>query len=364
MRYLFYTLFAASPLTADLEISDNAPPAAPVIVEPSEQLKGNTFPALYNASARIDTAGPWDFFFYGSLIYWLPVEEGLELGLVDKRTPGGVNTPNLGGKIVNMDFSYEVGFKAGIGMDLHHDNWSAFFEFTRLHTNQRSRFTSENSADFLVPFWLDAANTGQATRAESVWHLNYNLFDFSIARSYYHGTHLVMSPFFGLRGGWISQKYEASYDIFQLGAAPFTNKESEVSSDSWLAGLRAGVDSEWLLGLGFRLFGNLAGSFCYTQFKSHMEQDSVFTAVDTDELTMRSKKRTVRPNAEAGIGFGWGGYFNEEKCHFDIAGSYDFNMFWNQNYLKFSQALLSARTTQNPASLYLHGLTLKAQFDF
>jgi len=335
------------------------------VMNQGDQLKGDAVPALYNASARIDTKGHWDFYLYGSLIYWLPIEDGLELGLVDSRAPGGVSTPNLGGKIVNMDFDYEVGFKAGIGMDLHHDNWTADVTFTRLHTEQHSHFASDNATNFLIPFWLDPNNTGQALKGEGKWHLDFNMFDFSIGRPFYQGTHLTMRPFLGVRGGWINQKHNAHYDIFQAGASPLMDRKVDASSDSWLAGLRAGVNSEWLLGIGFRLFGNMAASLCYTHFTSHLHEDSVLTAInDVTLLSVDGKKRAVRANAEAGIGMGWGGYFNNEKCHFDLGAAYDFNIFWNQNYMKYTEAALGFRTTQNPGNLYLHGLTITAQFDF
>ena len=79
------------------------------------------------------------------------------------------------------------------------------------------------------------------------------------------------------------------------------------------------------------------------------------------------KTRQLTSNPAANFGFGWGSYFGDNKWHFDMALSYDFEMFTNQNYM---QVLANAQRAQNIPShyafgdLFLHGLTLTFRFDF
>ena len=65
------------------------------------------------------------------------------------------------------------------------------------------------------------------------------------------------------------------------------------------------------------------------------------------------------------------GIHSNDSWHFDVALSYDFNFFLNQNMIRSLRDRLSSETRgrgaliyTKPEDLMLHGLTLTMRFDF
>src|SRR6185369_11888170 len=74
----------------------------------------------------------------------------------------------------------------------------------------------------------------------------------------------------------------------------------------------------------------------------------------------------LRPVADEGLGFGWGGYFSNQDYHFDLLARYDFMVAWSQNvmYELVNNYGISPKSDVTPGDLYLHGATITARFDF
>jgi len=199
------------------------------------------------------------------------------------------------------------------------------------------------------------------------WKLDMDLLDFELARRYYVGTKLTFRPFIGARAAWIDQKMTVTAnDVFSAGVS-VGNRQVRISSDSWALGARLGIDTNWLFGCGFRTFGNAAAAFLYTDYKVKKNEDAIEPSVvnNTIAVDLSSKFEYLRTHLDVALGFGWGTYFSNKKYHFDFALSYDFNMFYHQNMIRYiTETSKSGLTETPPANLYAHGLTIKAQFDF
>jgi hypothetical protein len=338
---------------------------------PEDQMKKG-----YNHPARIDVKGSWDFYVSGSYIYWHPKENGLEIArevnipILDLPTETLTNHT-----FVHMDFDYHSGFKVGTGGNFERDNWCLDFEYTRLYiTDHRSKTltrTSESLAThYFVPFW-NVEKPSKVYYARGRWKLHFNVLDGVLGRSYYVGTKLSFKPYVGLRAGWINQKYRVNYtytEEFPTDVYTDSYLRTHCKSQSWLLGPRIGLDTNWHLGEGFRLFGNTAASLFYQRFKTDVEMVNKDLYNLIDELRkIKEKEGYFNPNFEIALGLGWGSYFCNDNWHIDLLAAYEFHIFWDQNMMRKIgdySSLDDINSDPTPGDLILHGLTVSLTFDF
>ncbi len=115
------SLFAA-------EVSSTLPPfeqGRPLSKENSR------YPQAYNAPARTDIKGHWDWFVTASYIYWHVGQEGMDIAT--SASVAAVVDLAKNSQTFFQDFDYESGFKVGLGMNLPIDDWVLYAEYTRLH---------------------------------------------------------------------------------------------------------------------------------------------------------------------------------------------------------------------------------------
>ena len=155
-----------------------------------------------------DTTGDFDMFITGSFIYWYAKEGGLDFAYMTPTTPNNHN-----GYFVYPNFKYEPGFKVGIGTNLDHDNWDAYTQFTRLLFSNSKTVTPDANGT-LIPTWSESRAISDINRwAKTKWKLNFNTIDLEFARAFYCGSKLTYRPHFGLKGGWINQRFNNTYAI-------------------------------------------------------------------------------------------------------------------------------------------------------
>lgn len=153
----------------------------------------------YNASSRIELQNCPDFFTTGSFIYWQPLQENMQLGVVSDNT----NALDLiNGYELPLGSEFKPGFKIGLGMNFHHDKWLSNIEYTWFYAHERASISLDpsNTAKAFYPAWQipDFLNPQYSSASES-WKLHMNLLDWDLAREYYVGTELCFRTFFGLR---------------------------------------------------------------------------------------------------------------------------------------------------------------------
>ena len=325
-------------------------------------MKEEQMSAGYNSPARYDVQGAWDYFINASFLYWQPRQKGVEVGThIYPTTEGAVTVSN--NSIVNMDFDYHPAFKVGLGMNSDRDDWSVYVEYIRFYsTDSRSKSIPTTPAisatNRLITPWVSMADSELGRYIKGKWKVKMNLLDVELARAYYVGTQLTFKPFVGARGGWLDQVYHADI-ITYYGSADYTGYAHN-KSDSWLIGLRVGVDTNWLLGSGFRFFGNTAASIFYQKFKTSIKD----VRTSTSTYKNHDKIGYINPNFECALGFGWGTYFSDNSWHFDLSAGYEFHIFWNQNMIRSLVDGVNTTIDGNAGDLMLHGVTLSAQFDF
>jgi hypothetical protein len=136
----------------------------------------------------------------------------------------------------------------------------------------------------------------------------------------------------------------------------------KAKNDFWGFGARAGLDSEWRLGSGWNLFGNVAASLLYSHFDVEQKvtfADAIRTQIDHDFYT-------VTPNTEIALGLRWTKPFSKNKYLLSVKAAYEFHAWMDQNRLRrfFDTAAPSANDEVSKGNLYLTGFAFDVGFDF
>lgn len=316
--------------------------------------------------------------------------------------------PATNREILVQEFEYKPGFQVGFGWTGALDNWVLYGEYTRLHG---STHTSEEAPDpgatsvnglplpqkgvWIPTSWLPGVFVNNITpHISSKWTYKIDILDGQISRPFYSGTRFILEPFFGLRAAWISQKMRLrarnlSTTVFvpifgdlteETVAFPTTFRTAHYNSHSWGVGPRVGLDGEWHLGYGIRFIGDVSASLLFTQYDVTQNVESpdvadpfvlpILGPLPINPLPLRLKLddyNTLRPNLELSLGLGWGSYFRCRRYHWDLAATYDFSIFWEQNMMRYLADIMAdftAHVDGAASNLFLHGLTIKTRFDF
>lgn len=353
------------------------------------------YPPAYNATAAVDVnqqCWKWcgmNYFADVSFLYWYGGEEGLSLA------SSGVfsgSTTFLATQTTTyfQDFSYKPGFKIGLGL-IASSEWVVSAQYTWLRgentTNIQAGTNGTTAGTFtalsgtpvlLVNDWfLQGTTAGQALSGSglsSTWKYGLDIIDLTASRPFYQGRSLIVTPFTGLRTAWIRQNMRVALteaaglfaSALPIGSSPSQPIVSQNYSNGWGIGPRLGIEGDFILPMGFRLEGDIAGSLLYMHYStlSHSE-DRASTSFNAGPYTANvNGYGCLRPVGELSLGAGWGQYIYGRDYHIDFSASYDFNLFWNQNMIRFMLDEILTGTGSSPMNLYFHGLTLTGRFDF
>jgi len=348
----------------------------------------------------------FDLYGTASFIYWQARQENMEIGLISKNDAEFFAPPLVGNdpfdtayvnnmSITSPNFTFRPGFKIGIGARLGWDGWDAFAEYTRFHQTISSGVRSlprstaplgsnHPNGEYLYPILghpsadssLLSTFSGLPyffNNANQSWTLKMDFVDLSLARAYYSGTKLTVRPFLGVRGAWIRQNLTTSYNGTPVYLVSQGQRNTRVSTfySSWGIGPRAGFESNWLIGRGFRFIGNGAADILYTRYHLHSGQKSYdLTPTPGDNpidanYTVSQEIDYLRTHLDFEMGFGWGTYFDHNRYHVDLSATYGFQAFWGQNMFRNFENIDAPAVSFAPnGDLFVHGLTASARFDF
>ncbi|MBI5346177.1 MAG: hypothetical protein HZB76_03440, partial [Chlamydiae bacterium] len=279
------------------------------------------------------------------------------------------NSPSFSsGKVQNMEFEYKPGFKTGLALSFKKDSWNLYIEYARYHATNTVSHTNTNPADnnFYLN-WFSASNQAAApntaTRTNSSWNLRYDMIDVNLGRPFYNGKNLTINPIFGGRGGWIQQQFSMTA-YFPVSN---TNPRSLAKSQSWILGPRAGFASNWLLGKGFRFFGDAYGSLFYQNFHFVKVRQQSYANPSSLFANEKNRRGYVTFNVDAIAGFGYGTYLDHYKWNFDLSAGYEIEYYFNQNMMRNLNDLINfagGSSDSSAGDLMMHGLTIKGILNF
>lgn len=334
--------------------------------EQGHELVCTQLPAGYNEPARIEVKCGWDVFADASFIYWQPQQENMELGISNTVPFPSLSTHGIQGKVIDMNFEYKPGFKVGLGMNFGYDSWDAHTEYTWLHGRDTVSSSGPGTVGGNVLSLQGSAyhggnafNTGEGT-----WRFKFDFLDAEMARSYYVGKKLSFRPYFGLRGAWIRQKYKTHY-VNNGTTVEGTDQDWTVrnQSVSWGIGPRAGIGTNWMLGRGFRVYGDAIADILYTRYNLNERETDPASSAWAQNVSQHHIDY-LRTHVDLELGIGWGSYFNNNKWHVDLSASYGFQTFFSQNMFRhYDNGVVGYSTVPN-GNLYIQGLTAQLRTDF
>jgi hypothetical protein len=331
-------------------------------------------PCAYAFPKDMGLACPRNFYVRGEFLLMQSKEDGLEFALTNTNsaTAGDV-APLTAGRIHGFSteshkWDWDLGFRAGFGFYLNHDQWNVDASWTYLHI-KNDKGTHLDGTGTVVPLWLGTVHVESSTDASARWKGEYNVIDFRLGKPYHVSKYLVMQPYFGARGGWIDQNYTARYSGTIDGqASSYANMKA--SNDWWGIGARAGVDTEWLLGNGWQLLGCVSTSSLYSKFDIDQYDD-----VHTHKYNIHHEFYTNIPNFELTLGLGYGQHFSKEKYYIGFKVAYEFIQWWDMNQMRKlfgtiddgtdpANIALAANDTTSRGDLKINGFSFRVYLDF
>lgn len=315
---------------------------------------------------------PKDFYFDAAFLLMQAREDGLEYSIKQSfiaNPPPADKFPLQNGTVQgfttpNKSSNWNYGVRLTAGFYLNHDTWDlqAAWTYFRINNDKGMKL----NGGFLLPLWIDPGidAVGNNYTASARWTANLNTLDLSLGKPYHVSRYVILNPYFGVRFGWINQDFLTRNGGIFSDAANNTanNLDMIASNDFWGVGTRAGLNSEWYVGLGWYLFGQCSAALLYSHFD--VEQSVTFlqavrTEVDHDFYT-------VVPCTDIKLGLCWNHRFCCNKYLMRLSLAYEFHAWFDQNRLRrfFDDTKPQANDSVSRADLYLSGFAFNAGFNF
>lgn len=324
-------------------------------------------PTAPSAGPRVDHG--IDAFITGSFIYWTARTDNLAY----IKTGVGSPATNVGkGSAKYPDWDWNPGFKAGIGLNLPHDEWDVYAEYTWFYSSASD--TTDGGENGMMPTWDIASinpllQTPQSiTRARGAWDIHFYSIDVSLGRNYFISRFLTLRPFIGFKGGWIDENYKVRYALSN--GSTNTTLQMKNDQDYWGLGLRSGLETSWHYDANWSLYGDLALAALWSQYEltrrdtredtrnaggaNNPPLNTVITEYHSD-----NNFHTIKGVLEFGIGLRGEWWFFENRYHFLIQAGWEEQLWINHNQFE-KRYFLNA----NYGDLILQGLSIKLRFDF
>jgi len=357
----FNRVLASSVVAMMATTSLNAIPRGPCEPPPPQvccdEPKPGPFAFAYPMDMNITC--PRDFYVHGDFIAFQAKQDGMQWAMQNGTGPTSTNagTPLTNGQVEgfsnrNNDWAYNFGARFGMGFYLDHDAWNVDFNWTWLNITDYKRQNATTGGSVLIPLYLLGGDTDSnfiGQRSSASWRAQLNTLDARLGKPFHVSRYLVVNPHFGIRAAWIDQHFGVDYSGFvgstlvpnAGGTASIAGNNRIVShndNDFWGFGARAGIDTDWIIGKGWCLFGNLASSVLFGKF----EIEQQLTTPATNFLfhgsnigyNIEDHHYMNVPNCEIALGLGWGQYFNKSKYHIGLKAGYEFHVWFDQLNLR------------------------------
>ena len=308
-----------------------------------------------------------DVFITADFIWWKATQDGLAYAIGGVVSPSNITQfPSSGvpskGRVTDPDFGWDPGFKVGLGLNIDHDGWDIYAQYTWLHSSASSSTKQVGITNSIVAATETTPVLGDVRRNAS-WDLHFNLIDLELGRNFYLSQYLTMRPHFGLRGTWQEQDFKAkiSGSYFQFGQDNVTGPYNvHVDHDTWGLGVRGGLNLAWHMSKCWSIFGKVAWSAMWTHYD--VDRKDKLTLLDNPEtnyqlISTELDTYRVKYVGELELGLRWETWFYDDNYHFLIQAGWE-----EQVWVNYGNLIRIYNDT--PGDLGLHGLSLKFRFDF
>lgn len=325
-----------------------------------EQRRGAN--GMINPPARPVVKDGVDLWIQAEALYMHATEDGMDFAIENNSA-----VAYQSGRVKNAHYDWDWGFRLGLGYNMAHDGWDLLLNWTWFHSHEHHD-EEAGTGEFLFGTRSDPGPTGQgnfqATEADEHHHLHLNLLDLEMGREFFVSKWLTVRPHVGLRAGWIHRNFEVEYEG---GTTLGTNElEDEFHNRYRGIGLRSGFDTQWGLGSGWSIFGQMAFSLLYGRHHLHAEEElEAITGAETPQENVRSRYTMVRTMADFALGLRWDHLFYDDRYRIRLQLGWEEHVLFGFNRdIDFVDDVVRGKFTSNRGDLAFSGVSLQARFDF
>jgi hypothetical protein len=343
------------------------PPPPPVCCE---EPKPGPFAFAYPYDLNLSC--PRDFYIHVDGLAMQAKQDGMQWAI--SNTHGNISAyPLTNGQVIgytnsHRDWKYNWGARVGAGFYLDHDAWNIDANWTWLKISDYKTESVTTSGGNLIPLWALGTNTDSSMYSQglsSVWDGNYDTLDLRLGKPYHVSRYLVFNPHFGARAAWINQHFSVDYSGTNGSTSRYIH---HADNQFWGVGARAGLDTKWIFGKGFYLFGDIATSLLYGKFEieQHLTTPASATGFGGNAgFDLDDDHYMNVPNFELSMGLAWGTPFSCNQYYVALKAGYEFHYWWNQLNLRrfWSGGPSYSNDVVARGDLSLSGFSLSLQFD-
>ncbi len=318
---------------------------------------------------------PRDFYFYVEGVAFQGAETGLDFAILNTNpaAAGPINNTVLNGTVCGFtghdnDWGYNFGTRVGFGLNIDHDAWNFDFDWLWVNVTNSNHFDAGTTGT-LLPIWVPSDAVGGTftyRTASGHWQCVVNVVDATMGKPYYISRKVIFNPHLGLRVAQLDQHFGVSYGNSGF---PGTQVKFQTDNDFIGVGARVGINTDWLLGCGFKLFSNVSTSMLAGWFDTTQKftiPNSTSTPHNSVDIT--NSPQAFVPNLEINLGLDWGTYLDKKQYYLDFRAGYEFQVWWDQLHMRqFVTTIGSGNNSyQNvtaPGNFTLSGFTFKIQLD-
>jgi hypothetical protein len=206
------------------------------------------------------------------------------------------------------------------------------------------------------------------------WQLDLDLVDIELGRKYWTSKYLSFRPFVGLRLGYIKQDFGMEFKggswAFLSGVGINAIGRADLDNNFKGVGIRSGFNTNWHLGCGWALYGDLAASILYGRFD--VDHDESYRLVEspfpkTKVMETKDSFRASRAILDMDLGIQWSTMFCDCQYGFTVALGWEQHLFFHQNQMWRVTDNIAQREndfSQKRGTLSTQGVTLTVQFEF
>ncbi len=140
---------------------------------------------------------------YADALYWQP-SESVDWALTNSNISSTVQ-PNQTISYKTIDFDYSPGFRLGAGIDT--NDWTTRLLYTRYNT----RAIDSTTGNVISTFMPSKFSSKFYSSAHINFSIDLNMLDLDLAKEIKVSENLLLSPYVGIKGGWIDQAINTQY---------------------------------------------------------------------------------------------------------------------------------------------------------
>lgn len=216
--------------------------------------------------------------FFADTLLWTVREPGADCWAEEIETEGVILVDRFN-QLKEVHFPWNIGFRLGAIFTYCASPFDSLVNYTRFHTTGSDQVNGAPGtvhSTFLGNFYVNNKDGSGLSgpsyeKAEIKWTIDFNIFDLSIGWNGSLTKTFKVHPFLGLKGGWINQSIESTWENPETDGPDFFNIGYEnLKNDYWCLGIQVGVDTKWQLfcchECKFSLFSDLSGALLFSHW--------------------------------------------------------------------------------------------------